>query len=305
MDSEDIAMALFDITTNHSNLPKPRLDFTSRLSSQPWVQVQASYVLHPPLQLDAAVKYRFAHIARPSHSSQPKFRYHYLGTDLGLSNLFSAYYDLRIGARYEYSFTQLPYSNQTNSYTNLYIALYNDLFDAAYLPSSGLAYGVEVAYHLKNRDQEGSHFWRLQGNFSAAFPIGKNIVIQPSMQLRWLFGHTIPFVHSNYMGGYLTGRYLYQQLPFAGLTGCTPMGEQLTILATEIRYRIYSGIYLSGIANYAFDTYWGTSTNARGNVWGIGAGVIYNTSIGPLSLYGDWSNIRKSLGAYFSFGYNF
>ena len=125
------------------------------------------------------------------------------------------------------------------------------------------------------------------------------------MHLRWLFGHSIPFVHSNCMGGYLTGRYLYQQLPFAGLTGCTLMGKQLTILATEMRFRIFPGFYLSGIINYALDAPWWTDTDKSCNAWGIGTGLIYNTSIGPLSLYGDWSNIRHGMGAYFSFGYNF
>lgn len=316
IDSEDAAAALFSIGINRLKLTGPKLDLTTRLSINPWVEGHAAYAWRKWPQVNATLKYWFSDVNRFYNKSSHAFSYHYYGSDLYLSNIFSRNYDLRLGTRYDYFLVhdlyreELPERSYTDteshdSYVALYASIRNNLFNAAYLPTSGYAYGVEVTYNIKNRSREGSNFWALQGNASAAIPLGNTTVVQPAAYMRLLFGESVPFVYGNNIGGYLAGRYTHQQIPFVGITGCEFTERQLAVLRVELRQQLSSDLYLSGIANYAYCRNNLSRTLGGDGVWGFGGGLIYNTTVGPFSLYGHWNDMHHRFGAYFSFGYEF
>lgn len=316
LDSEDAAAALFCIGINRLKLSGPKLDFTTRVSINPWIEVHTAYAWNGIPQLNASVKYWFSDVNRFYDKSGHSFNYHYYGSDIYLSDIFSRDYDLRLGARYDYFLVrdlvrhELPERSYTDtesreSYVGLYASLRNDLFNTAYLPTSGYAYGAEVAYNIKSRSGEGTNFWVVQADASAAVSVGDATVLQPSAYIRFLSGKQIPFVYGNSIGGYLTGRYMRQQIPFVGITGNEFMERRLAVAKIELRQRIMADVYLSGIANYAFGSDRWESTAPGRDIWGFGAGLVYDTTVGPVSLYGHWNDLHHQFGAYFSFGYNF
>lgn len=316
LDSEDAAAALFSIGVNRLKLTGPKLDLTTRLSINPWIEAHAAYAWRRMPQVNVALKYWFSDVNRFYNKSDHAFNYHYYGSDLYLSDVFSRNYDLRLGARYDYFLVhdlyreELPERSYTDteshdSYVGLYASLRNNLFNAAYLPTSGYAYGLEAVYNIKNRSREGSNFWTLQANASAAISLGNTTVVQPAVYVHMLFGESVPFVYGNNIGGYLAGRYTRQQIPFVGLTGCEFTERQLAVLRVELRQQLSSDLYLSGIANYAHSSDKLSRPLEGHGIWGFGGGLIYNTTVGPFSLYGHWNDMHHRFGAYFSFGYEF
>lgn len=316
IDSEDAAAALLGVGVNRLKLTGPKLDLTTRLSINPWIEAHAAYAWRTMPQVNVALKYWFSDVNRFYNKSDHAFNYHYYGSDLYLSDILSRNYDLRLGARYDYFLVhdlyreELPERSYTDteshdSYIGLYASLCNNLFNTAYLPTSGYAYGLEAVYNIKNRSREGSNFWTLQANASAAISLGNTTVVQPAAYVRLLFGESVPFVYGNNIGGYLAGRYTRQQIPFVGLTGCEFTERQLAVLRVDLRQQLTSDLYLSGIVNYAHCSDELSQAFEGHGIWGFGGGLVYNTTVGPFSLYAHWNDMHHRFGAYFSFGYEF
>lgn len=314
IDSEEAAAALFSMGINELRLSGPKLDLTMRLSANPWVKAHVAYAWCGGPQVNASVKYWFSDVNRFYEHSAHAFDYHYYGSDLFLSDLLSRAYDLRLGARYDHFLVrglrhdELPArsyadTGDRDSYVGLYVSLRDDLFDAAYLPTSGYAYGVEAAYSMNNRKH--SCFGTLQADASAAFPLTRTTVLQPAVYMRMLWGGDVPSVYANSLGGYLPGRYMRQQIPFVGLTGCEFMQRQLAVLRLDVRQQLVPDFYLSAIANYAYSTDRLRSPLEGKGLWGLATGLTYSTTVGSLSFYTHWSDAHHRFGAYVSFGYAF
>ena len=316
IDSEETVAVQLGVGLNSLQLSGPKFDFTTRLSINPWAEVHAAYAFCRQSQVNAAFKCWYSDVNRLYNKSNHALEYHFYGADVFLSSLLSRYYDLRLGARYDYFLIHnlsggkllddvYSYSSRHNSYVGLYAAWCNDLFDAAYLPTSGYAYAYETAYNINGQRVGGGDFLSLQAATSAAWPLGRFTVLQPSLHLRWLFGEDIPLIYGNSLGGYLSSRYLRQQMPFVGFVGCEFTARYLTVLGMELRRQLLSDTYMSVIANYAHSVdEFSRMFHVKG-MWGLALGLTYNTTVGPLSFNVCWNDRYHSLGAYASFGYDF
>lgn len=315
-DSEETAAVLLRIGINRPLLTGPKLDLTTRIGINPRAEAHAAYAFGQLPQVNGAIKYWYSDADYLYNKSTQSLIYHYYGTDLYLSDLLSFYSDLRLGAGYDYFLVRhLTHdavaansyieTHNKNEYIRFYASWASDLFDAAYLPTRGYAYALNVAYHLNAHMPNDGGFFALQGQASVSIPLRSTTTLQPSAYLRWLFGDDIPIIYGNSIGGYLQGRYMQQQMPFAGMLGCTFMQSKLTIVGMELRQQLRPDIYFSAIANYAQSSdALKLSLHAPG-IWGVAAGFTYNTTIGPLSLYAQWNDYSNRLGAYFSIGYDF
>ena len=316
LDSEDAAAALLSIGIGRLALAGPKLDFTTRLSINPWVMAHIAYAWPDVCQLNASVKYWFSDVNRFYDKSAHAFSYHYYGSDVYLSHFLSSSYDLRLGARYDYyalrhlvpselSAHSYTAARSHDSYTGLYLQLRNDLYDAAYFPTRGYAYGLKAAYHIKNRGRGASTFWSLQGDASAVVPLGSTTALLPALYVRSLIGDDIPLVYGNALGGYLPGRYMRQQVPFVGIMGVEFMERHLALLRMELRQRLMADTYLSAVVNYAYSADGFSQGSASQSTWGLGLALSYDTTVGPLTLAGHWGDLHHRFGAYFSFGFEF
>ena len=315
-DSEETAAALLRIGINRPRLTGPKLDLTTRIGINPRAEAHAAYAFGQFPQINGAIRYWYSDTDCLYSKSKQSLIYHHYGTDIYLSDLLSHYSDLRLGAGYDYFLVRhLTHdavaansyieTHNKNEYIRFYASWASDLFDAAYLPASGFAYALNAAYHLNARTPNDGGFFALLGQASVAVPLSNTTTLQPSVYLRWLFGDDIPIIYGNSIGGYLQGRYMQQQMPFAGMLGCTFMQSKLTIVGMELRQQLRTDIYFSAIANYAQSSETLKISLHAPGIWGVAAGFIYNTTIGPLSLYAQWNDYSNRLGAYLSIGYDF
>ena len=124
---------------------------------------------------------------------------------------------------------------------------------------------------------------------------------------------------NNVIGGAEMGRYIDQQLPFIGVNNISLAFNNVGILRTDIRTRLFKNHYLTAIVNYARSSVdmknffrttdklqWGDLYDYNASDW-WGAGVRYSidTKLGPLSFDVSSSNISKNVNLYFSLGYYF
>lgn len=313
LDSEEAASALLALHIDRLRLPGVKCDFAAHLSINPWAEARLSYAWSGSPRVNIAARYSFSDVNRFYDRRNYALNYHFLGTDLYLSELFSPNYDLRTGVRYDhYSVHNLVRSDYPSSYTDtesrdsylaLYASLQGDMFDAAYFPTRGYAYSLDAAYHIKQRSSAGTHFAALQGHLTAAVPLGRSTTLLPSLYTRHLLGKNIPLIYSNAMGGYLPSRHLRQQFPFVGFVGCEFMERHLVISGIELRQRLFADAYASGIINYAYSS--STLTSSGQGMWGTALQLAYDTTIGPLALCVHWSDLYHQFGFYFSFGFEF
>ena len=124
---------------------------------------------------------------------------------------------------------------------------------------------------------------------------------------------------NNVIGGAEMSRYIDQQLPFIGLNNISLAFNNVAVLRTDIRTRLFKNHYLTAIVNYARSSIdlknffkeretleWGElyDYNAS-NWWGAGIRYSIDTKIGPLSFDISSSNISKNVNLYFSVGHYF
>ena len=316
LDSENAAAALLSISVERMRQQKMKYNLTTRLSVNPWVEARASYAWNHMPQLDVAARYRFTDVNHFYDKNTYALNYNLYGGEIGLSNLLSHNFDLRVGMRYEhfsvhklvrderaaYNYTD---TESHESYASLYTLLQNDNYDMPYFPTQGYAYGIEGAYYVKHKSYEGGNFAELRGICSFIAPLGHSTALIPALYTRNLIGRHVPLIYSNAMGGYLPYRYLRQQFPFVGFLGSEFMERNLTILRAELRQRLFADIYASGIINYAYSADRLLGRTHSKEVWGIGLQLAYDTTIGPLALCAHWSDLYHKFGLYFNFGFEF
>jgi NTE family protein len=136
-----------------------------------------------------------------------------------------------------------------------------------------------------------------------------------------LFNGPVPAYPSmnNVIGGAEMGRYIDQQLPFIGVNNISLAFNNVGILRTDVRVRLFRGHYLTAMFNYArssidIDNFftdqeqlqWSNMYNYNAsNWWGAGLRYSIDTKLGPLSLDITSSNISKNVNLYFNFGFYF
>ena len=154
-----------------------------------------------------------------------------------------------------------------------------------------------------------------------SFLFGKGAYNGTSYGWNPLFQGPVPAYPSmnNVIGGTEMGRYIDQHLPFIGLNNISLAFNNVAILRTDIRTRLFKNHYLTAIVNYArssidMKNFFNESSELlwselydynASNWWGAGVRYSIGTKIGPLSFDICSSNISKNVNLYFSWGYYF
>jgi NTE family protein len=136
-----------------------------------------------------------------------------------------------------------------------------------------------------------------------------------------LFSGPVPAYPSmnNVIGGTEMSRYIDQQIPFIGLNNISLAFNNVAVLRTDVRTRIFKNHYLTAMINYARsgidlknffceqDTLqWGELYNYNSsNWWGAGIRYSIDTKLGPISFDVSSSNVSPRVNLYFSLGYYF
>jgi hypothetical protein len=143
---------------------------------------------------------------------------------------------------------------------------------------------------------------------SAALPIGRFVVLQPSLYFGWQTeqpGH-MNFVHTLAAGGTLASRYVDNQLPFFGFSQGFFVCDNFAATAQlDVRFRLNHKNFLTvrgGV--YQNKSQFGDLFKSPLSAYAFGAEIGQKTIVGPMKLGAQWCN-KTGFSVALSVGFDF
>ena len=350
-DSQDMLSVLLHLGINSNRMSGFKADISTKLGSNQWLNTNFSYghLLYPRIN----ISYNFRNSELDAYDMdalvmnmkflQHKFR-------LYLSENYSR--NFRIGAGLEAEFLTprkvmyQDYNAQDMDYQQVntlgtFAYLQYDNLDKTDFPTRGVTGQINFNWKdmlFTSKRVSGLGLGSVYFGFEGYVPViedrltlipqlygsilfGKGAVNGVSEGWNSLFNGPVPAYPAlnNIIGGAEMGRYIDHQLPFIGLNNMSFAFNNVAIVRTDIRTRLFRNHYLTAIVNYARSSIdmqnffkereemqWNDLYDYNASNW-WGAGVRYSieTKIGPLSFEASSSNISKKVNLYFSLGHYF
>ena len=200
------------------------------------------------------------------------------------------------------------FGNLTNSFLSIYGNLRADTFNDGYFPTSGFTLGLGYEYVFKGLKRHITPFHALTLDFKTVGQTRGSLSVIPSFSVRYVFGGNPSLPYLNVMGGAIPGRYLDQQMIFAGINYATAMSNFLAIARTDFRFKLFKNNYLTAMLNYAVSVSDLSDFGDVDKTYGVvGAGLkySYDSIIGPVELDLHWASRHYKTGMYLNIGLYF
>lgn len=318
-DTEEIVSVLLNFGLNVHKLQGPAFDFTAKVGTNPYAK--AHFYLAgsrgPTINFDASLKWTDRNQFKLG-TSDYKVAYFNIREELYLSNIRLRKFDVRAGLRNNYfklnsAMTDkvngdYDFGNLTNSFLSIYGNLRADTFNDGYFPTSGFTLGLGYEYVFKGLKRHITPFHALTLDFKTVGQTRGSLAVIPSFSARYVFGGNPSLPYLNVMGGAIPGRYLDQQMTFAGINYATAMSNFLAIARTDFRFKLFKNNYLTAMLNYAVSVSDLSDFGDVDKTYGVvGAGLkySYDSIIGPVELDLHWASRHYKTGMYLNIGLYF
>jgi len=318
IDSEELVSLLLNIGLNTNAMSGSSLDFTTRISANPYIDLHYAYNAprFSTFNARASVRYtdRNTFLSGSSHYSISFLTF---TQELFVSNMHWSALDVNLGLRNQvFRVNRILSTDVVGDYnapvsTNqefpgFFLDGRVETLDNGYFPTKGVSAGIRadlISRHFEpDAPQKWMGFVALDGLVPAT---AGNFTLVAQGAFRMLMGDHLPIVYSNVMGGDMAGRYVEQQLPFIGVSNAAFRRDHLGMVRLDARYRIGKNNYVSAIGNVSYDFEDFRRFDQGEVVAGAGLGYGYNSIVGPLKAQLYWSTLTNSVGFYVSLGYNF
>lgn len=315
-DSQELASLLLGTEiTIRGNYFKPRIELTTRLNDNPYVQfkISSSRVLYGEFSFLYRYQYNnFTFYRDNSRSHTSTFNLHNL--KFRFADIYLRDFNLSAGIESDiFDYRETFYEGgkleaESEGYINYTVSGHYDNLNDAYIPTRGWSFDGHYALHTTHglRDKSRSPFSSVQYNLTGAISFNDWITLVPSLYGRTLIGLEPTYPYFNALGGILPRRYLSQQMPFVGIQHIELFDNSVMVGAMELRTNISGSHYLSAVGNVLLqdDNFLYMFRNQEPLV-GFGLKYTYHTSLGPLTVLASGTNKTPLGGLYVSFGKNF
>ena len=310
-DTEESASVLLNISLNRNRLTGPKLDFTTKLGYNPYINTTFTWASRGVNKISASYEFYTA-----------DFKTYITEDDLENFNLRSNRFSIYISEFHLFSFNgalgvrcnilphiKSPFLNETTDDFNFgpfFKAQYDDMDNAFFaLHGSKITLNADMNFGKNDQERFGNLFFSWESYFT---PNDWRITLIPQIYVNDIIGTNNQYINNNFVGGLIAGRYLNQQLPFVGSLYTNMVNNFAGIARFDVRFRLFKRHYVSGICNYMrhsdkIENYF--DSNESFDNWGFGLRYTIDSHIGPISLDGQWSDLTHSFSAYFSLGYKF
>lgn len=315
-DSEEIVAVLLNGTLNYRARYRSRVALTGRIGKKTYVRLDYG-VERTPLR-NLGISYMFTYqdldiYHRGDKIVNTNFRHHLV--EIGYSDMNWLSFKLHIGARYEYfDYNSFLYTAQNQDYRvspqgflSYFGQAHFETLDRRYFPGKGVSLKADYSIYTDNFVTYKGHtpFSALALDFLSVLPLSSHLSLLPSLSGRVLMGKDPAYPFLNTVGGEMAGKYLTQQIPFAGINHMEIFDNALAIARLHLRQRIGERHYISLIANYGIHHDDFFSLFKGEHVWGGSLGYAYNSIAGPLNTNFGLSNRNSHLQFYLNLGYSF
>lgn len=319
-DSEEIASLLVNATANLKTRIPSTLSVTGRLGKR--YAARIDYTLEPIQMRNINFSYMFQYNDINIYNGGDRaysttYKYH-LG-EFGFSDVWYKNLRFGFGTRFEYFkykdflFNQPEISSEINlkAKSELFISYYAQLryntFNKGYFPSKGSNFGAAYSLYTDNFAKYRDHapFSALNASWESVFSITNRFAILPSVYGRILIGQDIPYAFENALGGDVFGRYITQQLPFAGVNNIELTERSIIVSGLKLRQRMGSKHYVMLTGNFALcdDNFFKLLKGKA--IYGFSLGYGMDSLFGPLEASLGYSNVSDDVGFYVNLGFSF
>lgn len=290
--------------------------FTGKVGKQ--YLARLGYNFQPFLKRNLHVAYEYRYNDLDVYSDGEKqynliFRQH--TAELGYTHLAIRNFSFGLGMRMEYykyndilalEGVTVPKFHADTYFNYAFDIQYNSQ-DAGSYPTRGANMNTGYTLYTDNfaHFQGHSPISAVNAYWEIAYSPTKHFTIMPSLSGRILWGHDIPFVLGNVIGGDYSGRYLSQQLPFAGIGYVQEVGKAVVIAGLKLRERIKKQHYLTLLGNVSLND---SKIDELGNgkfIYGIGLKYGYGSKFGPIEASVGYSGNTKKAVFYVNLGHYF
>lgn len=316
-DSEEIIGVLLNATFDHRARNHSKVAFTGRVGGKTsFARLDYAIERNPLRNLNLAYQFTYQDLdvyQKGDKIYNTSYTHHF--AEFGYSDMNWLNFKFKLGARYEYyDYNSFLYTGESNQYEvkpegfiSYFAMAHLETFDRRYFPTKGVSLKADYSVYTDNFVGYNGHapFSAVGLNFTAVVPITSHFSMLPSLYGRVLIGGNLAYPFLNAVGGEVEGRYLPQQLPFAGINRVEIFDNSIAVARLHFRQRIAGNNYISLIGNYAIHHNDFFHLLQGKSVWGGSLGYAYNSIAGPLSANFSMSNQNKSLQFYLNLGFSF
>ena len=284
------------------------LSVTGRIGKQYVARVE--YSVEPALLRSLSLAYEFRRGDVDTDSGGKRqynlvFRRH--SGELKICDLSARNLQFELGFRLDYynysdllswDNTEQETPSLTNdTYYSYFAALKFNSLDSSYYPTRGSNFLARYSLLTDNFYQYagGNPVSCVEASWTGVWSLPGGFALQPSFRGRALFGTDIAFIHGNALGGNWDGKYLPQQLTFAGVVDTELVDRCLLIGGVTMRQRLWDEHYLSLTGDFASVSHKVGGIFSERFLYGTSLTYGYNTKIGPLEASLSYSKQCRKL----------
>lgn len=313
-DTEEFVAAMVNLGLNVNKLRGARFDFEGRLGSHWYGQAKYSYTSPKLPTFNLSVLGGHTNAIISQNENNYNAGYSFFKFDAFLSGLKFESFDFRSGIRYnEYnvnswltdSGTAVP-KNQlqllSKGFTSFYASLRHYTLDDLYFPTRGINIGSEIEMM-----PWGGSAKVMSLDVKGVVRLNSWLDLVPSFNIRGVIDSpkNNMFI-ANYVGGAMPGRYIDNQIPFAGFNYATIAGDYVMVMNLDFRARLAKDFYatLQGAYFNDNDTFPSELKELKPTYVGFAGELAYDSIIGPVRARLQWSDYR-GWSAYVGVGFDF
>jgi NTE family protein len=316
-DSEEIASTIININTRLKTHTPSSVSLTGRLGRRYMAKVD--YTLEPIQNRNINLAYQFEYndiniFDRGVKSYNTVYKYQ-LG-ELSLSDLWFRNLRFSIGLRYEYfKYNDMLYDSPTldaiikpEHFFSYFGSVHYGSLDNFYFPTKGQDFKAGYSLYTDNfaRYKGDSPFSAVNLSWNGAFSTSERFTLIPAVYGRVLIGHNVAYSMMNFVGGNYFGRFVSQQLPFAGINHIEMVKNSIVVVGLKMRERILTNNYISLSGNvFVSDNDFFDMFGSGSYRYGMSVGYAYNSVFGPLEATLGYSNQSRDASFYINLGYYF
>lgn len=316
-DSEEIIGVLVNATFDYRARNHSRLGFTGRVGGKTsFARLDYAIERNPLRNFNLAYQFSYQDLDiynKGQKTFNTSYTHHF--AEFGYSDMNWLNFKFKLGLRYEYyDYNSFLYTGDNSryqvkpeGYISYFAMAHLETFDRRYFPTKGVSLKADYSLYTDNFVNYGGHapFSAVGLNFTSVIPLTSHFSVLPSLYGRVLIGGNLAYPYLNAVGGEVDGRYVPQQLPFAGINRMEIFDNSVAVARLHFRQRIAGNNYISLIGNYALhhDDFFHLLKGK--SVWGGSLGYAYNSIAGPLSATFSMSNQHTSLQFYLNLGFSF
>lgn len=316
-DSEEIIGVLVNATFDHRARNHSKFGFTGRIGGKTsFARLDYAIERNPLRNLNLAYQFTYQDLDiynKGNKTFNTSYTHHF--TEFGYSDMNWLNFKFKLGLRYEYyDYNSFLYTGENNrfevkpeGFISYFAMAHLETFDKRYFPTKGVSLKADYSFYTDNfvgYNGQGP-FSAIGLNFTSVIPVTSHFSILPALYGRVLIGGNLAYPFLNAVGGEVEGRYVPQQLPFAGINRMEIFDNSVAIARLHFRQRIAGNNYISLIGNYAIHHNDFFHLSDGKSVWGGSLGYAYNSIAGPLSATFSMSNQNTSLQFYLNLGFSF